>query len=180
MGGETTVFYAWSSGEGTYLFVPENHVADQIAIMRAFFEAKTWGEFWRALPPSEAEAIRSVMRLRWEEAEDVGPSALFPYDGDVPLDPSLLPWVEDGDWPPILNREITEWLPRELLQELSGISGGPASGAFLTVGSEDELALLEIVFARHGYRLRADHELVSRASGWWWQGERLSNSPRNQ
>lgn len=176
MDGGMTVFFAWAQGEGTYLFVPEDRVDDQVAIMTAFHEARTWGEFWRTLPPGEAATVREDVVWRWEEAEDPAPGDPFPYDGDAVMDWRLLPGVEDGDWPPLLNREITEWLPRELLGELKGLSSGPASGTFLTVGASD-FAEVAAAFARHGYQLEAAPELVARASGWWWQGTALSAGP---
>lgn len=170
------IHYAWAGGEGTYLFVPEDRVDDQVAIMTAFHEATTWGEFWGKLPPTEAATVREGMAWRWEEDDDSAPDAAFPYDGDTAMDVRVLPGVEDGDWPPMLNQQITEWFPRELLRDLKGLSSGPASGTSLTVGPSD-LADVAAAFTRHGYRLVSAPELVSRASGWWWQGKTLRAEP---
>jgi len=92
------------------------------------------------------------------------------------MDSRLVPLVGDCDLPPLLNREITEWLARELLRDLKGVASGPASGTFLTLGASD-IAEVEAAFAGHGYRLEAVPELVTRASGWWWQGAALSAGP---
>src|SRR5690554_4656107 len=104
MEGGMTIYYAWAEAEGTYLFVPEDRVDDQVAIMTGFHEAGTWGEFWRTLPPSEAAKVRDGVVSRWEEADEPAPEDAFPYEGDAVMDWRLLPGVEDGDWPPLLNR----------------------------------------------------------------------------
>lgn len=163
------------------LFIPEDKVQDQTATWKAFRDSETWPEFWRTLPPHEATEIRSYLEVTWADKDAACQD--WPYDGDAELDWWVLPGVDDGDWPPILSREITDWLPRSLLNELgeldehSGVSSGPASGSFLTIGEEVKFERVIATFAAHGYRLVPDPELVATASGWWWENNMLTSRP---
>lgn len=181
-GERKLVYYAWSPGEGTYLFVPKERAKRQAATMQAFFTSSTWDDFWQILPPEEAKHVRQDLLEMWGEelggdGDDSDPADSFPYRGEAPFDPFKIPGVEDGNWPPQLHVEILDWLPRELLREIGPAQGGPGVGAALTVPEATTPEQLREAFARHGYELQAAPELVAKCAGWYWQGDHLPERP---
>lgn len=172
------VYYAWSPGEGTYLFIPGDRVEGQLAVLTAYYETDNWADFWQKLPDEIREELAASAEISKPSVVDT-----VQYDEDVREIWEGLQYLEaEGDWPPILNREITEWLPRAVLGELREVGGMLSSsmgaGTFLTVADESDLRHVRQVLHRHGYRLVADSELLTWASGWGWQGKRLCDAPQ--
>ena len=166
----TVIAYAYSPEDDTFLFVPEDQVARLTAIHHALRTAETWGEFWSLLPGDERSGLKDQLEWLANDFESTGypESALEhrPSDSDAFGDHDLL-GLSEGDYPPIIQRDLVEWIPPEIIAEFGTWDSSPVSGDYLKMNPTTErFPELEAAFAAHGFRLVHDEIRVLRAAGW--------------
>lgn len=155
--------------EGNYLFVPVELAEERSSIWKAFYLARTWGEFWRMLPDDEESHVKEMMELIAEDFEEPEAMEYRPKDADR-FDRTLLPGVADFGYPRQLQHTIVDELPRDLLDEIGGVDESPGSdGALVLQGQGGRLVDVEEVFETFGFQLVWDEERVMKASGHWWE-----------
>src|SRR5690606_33518695 len=89
--------YAWTSDEGTWLFVPEKRIDFLTSIHRALRTAETWRDFWNLLPADERENLKDQLKWLASDASAVGDKETAkqyrPRLADL-FDSSVVPGVE--------------------------------------------------------------------------------------
>lgn len=106
----------WISPFNGYGVITSRKRLDQIV---AIHEADTWGEFARVDPVTYAEICQFC-----EEMEETKPS-----DDDA-FDISMVPGVDEGDYPPWLQAEMDLHVPGDILQAHAKPESSVINGRF--------------------------------------------------
>lgn len=156
--GPELVFQFWEGDSGIFL-KKEDYVRLR-SIRHALETASTWGEFERLCPMGEFEALALWHQRHGEYVYKVDgafrfiePQELkdFLEDGgqdyvitpERPFDSSLIPGVEDADYPPWLACTAHDLLPMAFRERFEETVGSPAAGVWqeYPAGEIDEMVI---------------------------------------
>lgn len=115
-------------------------------IHTAINSSTTWGEFQAALP--ESEYVDLVRKINYE----VDPKTTDAFSGE------LLPGWTDGDYPPWLQKEMGQILPRSILEQF-GISTQTAINGNFWFISEENISVMCAALNACGWEVECAQEL---------------------
>lgn len=97
------------------VIAPQKVVDEYVRLWKGLETAKTWGEFKKKIPREYYQwACTAFLDDEEEqEGEQTEPPASLKFDKEE------IPGFLDGDWPPILESQMDEWVPKELLDALA-------------------------------------------------------------
>lgn len=124
--------------------------------LRGWHRARTWAEFWAAVPESDRRSLQAA-------AADADRPPL--PESDAPFDRSMIPGVEDGDYPVSAHIDGWRWMPEPIRHAYGITMGGGTAGQWVVFAPADEHAIVEEL-REAGFTLRRDDTLVGEACGW--------------
>jgi hypothetical protein len=135
------------------VFIPKRHANYLARVWHALYNAKTWVDLKRLVPPAEYRWLRE--RNDALPPSDLRPNARFDY--------LTMTAAADGDYPGWPAQEMLEWMPEDVQADFGVVQDSVHNGSFLELqGDAKPIANRLRAF---GFRCRRDDRLVLRASG---------------
>ena len=154
MQAERSVAYGLDP-EGLLRFLLESNALALRQLSHALNAALTWADFWTWIPEVDREELERCLADMDEE---------LPRD-ETPFDQSLLPGVNDGDYPEYAPAFGTDWMPR-VIEEAYGVGVDSfVSGSWFEYPGCHEADIVAKL-RELGYSVRRDDELIAEACGY--------------
>jgi hypothetical protein len=126
---------------GGVVFAPPDRAIYVARIHQALESSTTWGEFRKAMPrKAYSEIIQNV------DDGDFHPKSSDPFTAD------WVPGYADGDYPPWIQQEMGEYLPKEILERFGTLNDTILNGNFWMIPSSNLDAVCAALTAL-GYKL---------------------------
>lgn len=130
----------WVSPFNGLAVITSQQRLDQV---KAIHDARTWGDFAEA-DPAAFEEVREAYEGECKNMEMPSPSS--------PFDVSMVPGFDEGDYPPWLQAEIDQHVPRDILNRYGSPGSTVLNGPFWAVDAKKLDALAEAL-QRRGYEV---------------------------
>ena len=118
-------------------------------IHEAINTATTWEQFRRLMPRQE---YSKILRIAFEDNGESRPRGQDPFSED------MLPGWSDGDYPPWLQQEMENVVPREVLERYGKLETTPLNGSYWMLPPE-HLESICASLESMGWKLEAANDL---------------------
>ncbi len=136
------------------VYLLESTALDLRRLSHAMNAALTWADFWTLLPDDDREELKDSLESHDRE---------LPND-DTPFKRSLLPGVDDGDYPTYAPAYGTGWMPRDIAEKYGVGVDSVVSGSWTEYPAQHDDAIVAEL-QRLGYVVYRDDDLISEACG---------------
>jgi len=143
------LLYRVSPYNGGVVFAEPGRATLIAKIHTAIESSKTWGQFRNAMP---REAYSQIVRTAFDENGEPRPKSTDPFSGED------VPGWSDGDYPPWLQQEMGDILPREVLLRFGEYKTTVLNGGFWLIPEEHLQDICDVLRAQ-GWELCCAQDL---------------------